>query len=108
MLEEWKDIPGWDGLYQASTAGRIRSLDHFVMTNVFGKRAGKRLMKGGIVKQFVRFYEGHPELCVNLSKGSFRKQKRVHRLVALTFIKNPDNLPEINHKDENPYKTNKL
>lgn len=82
MKEIWKDIPGYEGIYYASNKGLIRS-------------------KNGILKPSVH-RDGYLKVvfCV---KGR-RKTFQVHRLIAQTFIPNPNNLPQINHKDED--KTN--
>ena len=85
-FEIWKDIPGYEGLYQASTMGRIRSLNY------------KRTGKVKILTQYT--YNGYKSL--NLHKGKQQKSEWVHRLVAKTWLPNPYNYPQINHKDENP------
>ena len=86
-IEIWKDIPEYEGLYQVSTFGRVKSLP----------RNGA---KGGILKSAKKKQKNY--LSVILSKNNKRKNILVHRLVALAFIPNPENLPYINHKDENP------
>lgn len=102
ILEIWKDIPGWESLYQASNKGRVRSLDRLVHVNVFGKYNGQEMKKGKVLKLVLHNGAGHhPEYIVCLSKNGKAQNEYVHRLVALAFIPNPDNLPEVNHKDEN-------
>lgn len=86
MIEIFKDIEGYSGLYQISNIGNVKSLK-------FGK---ERILKP--VK------DGKKYLCVNLCKQGKQKMCKVHRLVAETFIDNPNNLPQVNHKDED--KTN--
>lgn len=81
-MEDWKDIQGFDG-YQVSNEGRVKSLK-------FGK---ERILKSWKVEN------GY--LIVRLYKDGKRVWKLVHRLVAEAFIPNPQNLPEVNHKDEN-------
>lgn len=83
--EVWKDIKGYEGLYQISNLGRVKSFP----------RAGT---KGGILKQFTN---GHGYTTVSLFKDKLLKTYLVHRLVGNHFLENPDNLPQINHKDEN-------
>lgn len=83
-MEEWKDIPGYKGLYQVSNTGRVRS--HYSGT---WKIMEQSTRKGGYKKLFLR-------------KNKERKSFFIHRLVATAFIPNPDNLPFVNHKDENP------
>lgn len=88
--EIWKDIEGYEGLYQVSNFGRIKSLkDNHGNTREKILKLWKE--KDGYLQVF---------LCKN-GKG---KTCTVHRLVANAFIENPNNLPMINHKDEN--KTN--
>lgn len=88
MIEEWRDIESFEGFYQVSDKGRVRSLDH--ETN--GKRYRGRILSSGVSV-------GYP--IVKLSKGGEKVSRRVHRLVAKAFIENPDNLPEVNHLDGN-------
>lgn len=90
MSEIWKDIPGFEGLYQVSNLGRVKSLPR-------GKQWPYRRTHNNIRKPRVKngYYQ------VNLSKENKVKWISVHRLVALAFIPNPDNLPCINHRDEN-------
>lgn len=82
MIEEWRDVVGYEGLYQVSNKGIVRSL-------LFNK---VKILKQG------RASNGY--LFVNLWKDKKVKPHRIHRLVAEAFIPNPDNLPCVNHKDE--------
>ena len=84
--EIWKDIKGFEGHYQVSDKGRVRSLK-------YGK---ERILKPE------RTHNGY--LRVGLLKNRNRKMFMVHRLVGQAFLSNPHNLPQINHKDED--KTN--
>lgn len=87
--EEWRDVPGYDGLYQVSSLGRVRVLPRFHPNNGRGYTT-----KGRILSQLDN---GHGYKYVRLNN----KHKYVHALVAISFIPNPQNLCEINHKDEN-------
>lgn len=91
MTEVWKDIPGYEGIYQASTLGRIRSLNR---TDCTGRS------RDGWVMSCIRNRDGY--YSIKLSKQGKGISYLVHRLVAMTFIPNDENLPLINHKDENP------
>lgn len=84
----WTDIPGYEGLYRISTSGQVYS---YPRRGNFGREHHLkfRIDKGGYLR-------------VLLSKNNKSKELLVHRLVAQTFLPNPDNLPEVNHKDENP------
>ena len=81
----WKDIPGYEGLYQVSNTGRVRSL------NYNGTRKTKVLKQG-------KARDGYKK--VGLYKNSKQEYYLIHRLVALTFIPNPLNLPQVNHINE--------
>ena len=94
MEEIWKDIVGYEGLYQVSNCGRVKSLSRY-MNN---KNGGKSLLKERILKSA---YTKKGYLRVGLCKYSKTKPFSVHRLVAQAFIPNPNNLPQVNHKDEN-------
>lgn len=94
-MEIWKDIKGFEGQYQVSNFGRIRSLDRYVI----GKSKSKYLKKGKIMKLDVNS-KGYCNIC--LHKNAKPVYVGVHRLVAEAFIPNPLNLPCVNHKDENP------
>lgn len=77
----WKDIPGYEGYYQANTLGDIRSLDRIVLRN------GKEVrLKGGIVKQSIRGGASNNRLAVTLNKDGKTKRHSVHTLIAKTFI----------------------
>ena len=98
MEEVWKDIEGFEGLYQVSNLGRVKSLERTVWNKGRGcyRIVAEKILKAGD--------NGHGYLHVSLSKDGKSKTCRVNRLVAMAFIPNPDNLPEVNHKNED--KTN--
>lgn len=88
--EIWKDIEGYEGLYQVSNMGRVRSLDR--------EDAQGHRIKG---KVLVVSSNGKGYRQINLWQYGDVKHKFIHRLVAIAFLDNPNNLPEVNHKDEN-------
>ena len=89
MKEIWRDIKGYEGKYMVSNTGKVKSLNY--------NRTGKE----GIMESHVNVY-GY--LRVKLCKDGRKKWYMINRLVAQAFLPNPDNLPEVNHKDED--KTN--
>ena len=93
MKEMWKDIKDYEGLYQISNYGNVRSLDKYIID-----RNRKYFMKGKQLKLNIR----NTYYVINLKKDKKRKSYQVHRLVAGAFIPNPNNLPIVNHIDENP------
>ena len=95
MEEIWKDIKGYEGLYQASSLGRIRSLDRIVPY-----KNGKRFYMGKILSPHDNT-KGY--LYLNLSKNNSVQRFYVHKLVAETFLNNHLGLTEVNHKDECKY-----
>ena len=98
-IEIWKDYKDYEGLYQASNLGRMRSLDRWVKS----KSGSVRLCKGKILKPFTT-KNGYLQVC--LWKNGKVKTFYVHRLVAEAFLPNPNNLTEVNHKDENKLNNN--
>jgi hypothetical protein len=97
MQEIWKDIPGLEGLYQASTLGRIRSLDRIIIRGASRTRGPhKAKMKGRIISPVSRKDE---YLVVPLGKRL--PCKRVHQLIAEVFIPNPEKKQMINHINGN-------
>ena len=93
MEEIWKDIKDYEGLYQVSNWGRVKSLDRWVKS-CYGS---KQLKKGQVLK-ICNDLNGY--LFVSLCKNGKHTIYLVHRLVAEAFIPNPYNLPQVNHKDE--------
>jgi len=92
MKEIWKDIPNYEGYYQASNTGRIKSIDRVVKA----KGNGLVLKKGKVLSQQTS-NDGYFQ--ISLCCKSVKKYFRVHRLIALTFIDNPKGLPVVNHKN---------
>lgn len=82
MDEIWRDIDGYEGLYQISNKGNVKSLK-------YGK---ERILKPR--------QNRYGYLTVILCKNRIQQERKVHRLVAQEFIQNPDNKPQVNHKDE--------
>jgi len=89
MKETWKDVPNYEGLYQVSNLGRVKS---FRKSTKFGCPS-EYILNPSIANH------GYAE--VTLYGNAGRHKILLHRLVATVFIPNPDNLPQINHKDEN-------
>lgn len=90
MDEIWRDIEDYEGLYQVSDLGRVRSLDHYAKS----KGGSLHFVKGRILKG-TKYKNGY--LCVMLCKNGIAKHHYIHRLAGEAFIPNPDNLPEIDH-----------
>ena len=88
MEEIWKDIEGYEGRYQVSSLGNVKSLNH----------GGHGYSKNLCLKKNTNGY-----LQVELYKNGTKKMITVHRLVAQAFIPNPDDKRIINHKDENKH-----
>lgn len=94
MTEIWKDIEGYEGFYMASYSGKIKSLDRFVNCN----KGSKQPKKGKILKPFLN-RKGYP--IVDVPMNGLRKTISVHILITKTFVPNPENKPQVNHKDGN-------
>lgn len=96
--EIWKDIKGYEGLYQVSNFGRVRSLERKIENCWIAKRSGENPLRKEKIKKLYVDNKGYK--IVGLSKNGIRKNYKVHRLVAQAFLPNPNNLPQVNHKNE--------
>lgn len=91
LNEIWKDVAGWEGYYQVSNLGNVRSVDRWIPWNGTTKLlAGKPMVP-------VNSTDGY--LMVKFTRNNKATSYRMHRLVADAFVDNPDNLPEVNHMD---------
>ena len=107
MKEIWEDIPNYEGLYQASNLGRIRSVDRYkevIIKNQYGEYKRTKFFKSHILKQ--QTYMGYK--CVQLHINGKYKWEKAHRLVAMAFVPNPENKPQVNHIDGNKSNNNVL
>lgn len=84
MSEIWKDVEGYEGKYQVSNWGRVRN------------------KKGEIIKPYLN-HKGYEKVSLSNGINSRTNKHRVHRLVAQAFIPNPENYPQVNHKDGNKH-----
>ena len=93
MEEIWKDIPGYEGIYQVSTVGNVKRLEKVCL-----RSRAPYILREKILKSYVdrMGYYG-----IHLRKNGKDKSFKVHQLVALTFIPNPENKPEVDHIDAN-------
>lgn len=92
MEEIWKDVVGYEGLYQVSNTGKVRSLNYRAVKNRVHELTPKTNNSG--------------RLWVELFKDGIARQHLIHRIVGNAFIPNPYKFEEINHKDENPKNNN--
>ena len=95
-MEQWVDIEGYEGLYQISNEGKVKSLARDVEWNGTIRHQPECILKSAD--------RGKGYMFVTLCKDGKKKNHQVHRLVAQAFIENPEGLPQVNHKDED--KTN--
>lgn len=94
--EIWKDVIGWEGLYMVSTMGRVVSLNREIY---YKNRNKPRIMKPFLKSPIIR----NDKYCFTyLEHGGKKERYYIHRLVAINFIPNPNNYPEVDHIDTNP------
>lgn len=100
MREEWRDIPRYLGYYQVSTYGRVRSYPKEVSYMNPNGTFSYKVIGGNIIKP--QFHNNGYAAVTLVKNNAWERQEHIHRLVAEAFIPNPQNLPLVNHKDENP------
>ena len=92
-MEEWRAVVGYEGFYEVSSMGNVRSIDREIIDNnghvkrYKGRETKKSVLRSGYVR-------------VHLIKDGIDKTKHVHRLVAEAFLENADELREVNHINE--------
>lgn len=96
-MEIWKQIEGFEGLYEISSYGRVKTL-----------RSSPKLKSGDFLSNSIEcaIRNGKGYKTVTLYKNKVGKQLMVHRLVAKAFIPNPNNKPQVNHKDADKHNNN--
>lgn len=96
-MEIWKDIKGYEGLYQISNLGNVKSLERTCKSKNGLRKVAEKILK---TKKDKNGY-----IIQSLSKNHISKHYKIHRLLALHFIPNPNNKPQVNHingiKDDN-------
>lgn len=96
MKEEiWRPVAGYEGIYEISSLGRVKRLARS-LEDTLGRHVH---LPEKILKPHTNKQTGYP--CINLTKGKVTTWHCIHRIIADAFIPNPDNLPCVNHKDEN-------
>lgn len=94
----WYDIPGYEGLYQITKKGEVRSKDRIIQKKNKSGKINDYLIKG-CKRKICEYSNGY--LFVPLRKNKHTKNELLHRLLAKTFISNPNKLPCVNHIDGN-------
>lgn len=92
-MECWRWVPSYEGLYQVSTRGRVRSVDRWV-----NSKGGSKHFREGQILRPARNRKGY--LYVGLSRDNKRRLFTIHRLVAMAWLDNPEGKPQVNHRDE--------
>lgn len=94
-IEQWADIEGYEGYYQVSSLGRIKSMERYIQDR-FGMKSPYRIPPKVLKPK--KAPNGY--MFVHLSKEGKVEPRRIHRMVAEAFIPNPYRLPSVNHKNE--------
>ena len=92
MIETWRDAIGYEGLYQVSNLGRVKSLSRYIDRCDYPFYSKERILRHGVMPK-------HRYSIVILYKNKKRETVYIHRLVGEAFIPNPENKPQIDHID---------
>jgi hypothetical protein len=103
MKEIWKDIKGYEGLYQVSNLGGVKRIERYNIKKCRYGNYCKLLLKEKIIFGCL---DKNGYYKTSLSKNKIKKTFRINRLVAQTFLDNPENKPQVNHKDGNKLNNN--
>ena len=101
-MDNWKDVKGYEGIYKVSDTGKIRSVERYVVGEN-GSGIYQKLIKGRILRRGIN-RTGYYKL--QFSVKGVSKTVLAHRLVAMAFIPNPENKPEVNHIDGDKFNNN--
>ena len=104
MKEMWKDVKGFEGIYQISNLGRLKRLETIFYSTYKGKYKRKIHHKEKILKNNVA--NGYYHCVLVCDTKNKKRVTTIHRLVAEEFILNPNNLPQVNHIDGNKLNNN--
>lgn len=96
MKQIWKSVEGWEGFYEVSTKGKVRSLKRKIL-----HKGKSRTIQGKVLRPRIHKRYNYRSASVLLCKDNKGKETMISRLVAIAFIPNPENKKEVNHKDNN-------
>lgn len=94
MIEKWRPVPTLESFYEISNLGRIKSLERSIV-----RKDGKPMTYPSRIKK--QHFDKDGYKMTSLTAEGIKTKVAVHRLVAIAFIPNPDNYPQVNHKDGN-------
>lgn len=99
-IEVWRNVIGWEGIYQISNFGRIKAIERFLIKNRRGGKNKMAVYQVEVLRTIKTNRKGYKT--ISLWKEGFVKHFTTHRLVAIHYIANPNKYPQVLHKDDNP------
>lgn len=98
LKEKWKPVVGYEGLYEVSNLGRVKSLERHIVARQYNRKLDEHILH--------TYDNGRGYQILSLNKDGQQTNHKVHRIVAEAFIPNPNNYPVVNHKDGNKKNNN--